>query len=66
MHFSPNKAKDLTSIRPGKQLFERNRDLDDENLVEEDSVSVDATQFERTNERPEDVQQERLEFSDSD
>ena len=49
----------------GKQLFERNRNLDDENLVEEGTVSVDASQYERTNERTKE-EEERLEFSDSD
>lgn len=49
----------------GRQLFERNRHLDDEALVEEGTVSVDASQYERTNERDEE-EEERLEFSDSD
>ena len=49
----------------GKQLFERNRNLEDEALVEEGDVSVDTSQYERTR-RPEEEEQERLEFSDSD
>ncbi|KAL5511588.1 hypothetical protein ACEPAH_4805 [Sanghuangporus vaninii] len=58
--------KKVQSRLTGKQLFERNRNLDDENLVEEDAVSVDVSQFERTNERQEEEQQEKLELSDSD
>lgn len=57
--------KKLASRLSGKQLFERNRNLDDESLVEEGSVSVDASQYERTHEMEEE-EEERLEFSDSD
>ena len=53
----------LTFI-PGRQLFERNKIVEDENMVEEGTVSVDFSQYERTNE--EDEQQEVLTFSDSD
>ncbi|KAL5490363.1 hypothetical protein ACEPAI_5196 [Sanghuangporus weigelae] len=58
--------KKVQSRLTGKQLFERNRNLDDENLVEEDAVSVDVSQYERSNEKQEEEQQERLELSDSD
>ncbi|PAV23711.1 RWD-domain-containing [Pyrrhoderma noxium] len=57
--------KKLASRFSGKQLFERNRNLDDESLVEEGSVSVDVSQYERIHEREEE-EEERLEFSDSD
>ncbi|KAF8959064.1 RWD domain-containing protein [Flammula alnicola] len=36
----------------GRQLFERNKVLEDENLVEEGTVSVDFSQYERTRRRP--------------
>jgi hypothetical protein len=48
----------------GRQLFERNKIVEDENMVEEGTVSVDFSQYERTNE--EDEHQEVLAFSDSD
>ena len=51
----------------GKQLFERNRHLDDEtNLIEEGSVSVDASQYDRTERLDEEIEPERVELSDSD
>lgn len=52
----------------GKQLFERNRHLDDEsNLIEEGAVSVDASQYDRTERMDEEiVEPERIELSDSD
>ncbi|KAH8117414.1 RWD-domain-containing protein [Phellopilus nigrolimitatus] len=51
----------------GRQLFERNRNLEDEALlIEEGTVSVDASQYERINEREDEQDSERLEFSDSD
>lgn len=49
----------------GRQLFERNKNLEDENLVEEGTVSVDFSQYERTKEEAEE-QDEALTFSDSD
>ncbi|KAF8188410.1 ubiquitin-conjugating enzyme/RWD-like protein [Pholiota molesta] len=49
----------------GRQLFERNKNLEDENLVEEGTVSVDFSQYERTKEEAEE-QDEALAFSDSD
>ncbi|KAF5357933.1 hypothetical protein D9756_001592 [Leucocoprinus leucothites] len=48
----------------GRQLFERNRHLEDDSLMEEDSVSVDASQYERT--REDDQDNEVVTFSDSD
>lgn len=50
---------------PGRQLFERNKDLEDETLEEEDAVSVDVSQYDRTNDEDED-HEEGLTFSDSD
>lgn len=50
----------------GRQLFERNKNLDtqDEALIEEGTVSVDISQYERT--REEEEQEEGMTFSDSD
>jgi len=45
-------------------LFERNKIVEDENMLEEGTVSVDFSQYERTDE--EDEQEEVLAFSDSD
>ena len=50
---------------PGRQLFERNKIVEDENMVEEGTVSVDFSQYERTKEE-EEQQEEVLTFSDSD
>jgi len=48
----------------GRQLFERNKNLEDETLIEEGAVSVDFSQYQRT--REEDEQEAGLTFSDSD
>jgi hypothetical protein len=50
----------------GRQLFERNKNLDtqDEALIEEGTVSVDISQYERT--REEEQEDEGITFSDSD
>lgn len=55
----------------GRQLFERNRDLDiaDDNLLEEDTVSVDVSQYERevvVEEEEEEEEESQVTFSDSD
>jgi hypothetical protein len=47
----------------GRQLFEKNKNLEDDTIVEEDAVSVDISQFERT--AAEEIEEERLTFSDS-
>ncbi|KAJ3998180.1 hypothetical protein F5050DRAFT_1567726 [Lentinula boryana] len=49
----------------GRQLFERNRILDEEALLEEGTVSVDISQYERIREE-EDEEEEHVTFSDSD
>jgi hypothetical protein len=52
---------------PGRQLFERDKNLaaSDASLLEDGTVSVDISQYERT--APvEDDEEDRLEFSDSD
>jgi len=48
----------------GRQLFECNKNLEDETLIEEGVVSVDFSQYQRT--RDEEQQEEGLTFSDSD
>jgi hypothetical protein len=54
-----------TTRLSGRQLFERNKIVEDENMMEEGTVSVDFSQYERTNEQ-EEQQEEVLTFSDSD
>jgi len=48
----------------GRQLFERNRNLEDDNLLEEGTVSVDFSQYERT-QSEEDDEDDHVRFSDS-
>jgi len=48
----------------GRQLFERNRNLEDDNLLEEGTVSVDFSQYERTLTEEED-DEDCVRFSDS-
>lgn len=48
----------------GRQLFERNKIVEDESLLEEGAVSVDFSQYERITKEEE--ANEGLEFSDSD
>ena len=49
-------------------MFERNRDLDtsDDNLMEEGTVSVDISQYEREGPQDEDEDENQVTFSDSD
>ncbi|KAL1706923.1 hypothetical protein EV121DRAFT_200511, partial [Schizophyllum commune] len=49
----------------GQQLFEKNKNLEDESLVEEGGVSVDISQYERTREE-EQEEEDHVTFSDSD
>ncbi|KIJ17390.1 hypothetical protein PAXINDRAFT_168068 [Paxillus involutus ATCC 200175] len=52
----------------GRQLFERNRNLEheDDSLMEEGTVSVDFSQYARVQVEADDVEQDRVHFSDSD
>ncbi|KAF7322956.1 RWD-domain-containing protein [Mycena chlorophos] len=50
----------------GRQLFERNRNLEDESLLEEGTVSVDLSQYDRTTRDEEPEEEEGITFSDSD
>ncbi|KAF9451049.1 RWD-domain-containing protein [Macrolepiota fuliginosa MF-IS2] len=54
-----------TTRLTGRQLFERNRHLEDEGLMEDGTVSVDASQYERTR-LEEQEEDEGVTFSDSD
>jgi len=49
----------------GRQLFERNRHLEEGSLVEEGIISVDASQYERLRDE-EQEENEGVTFSDSD
>ncbi|KIL69729.1 hypothetical protein M378DRAFT_97621 [Amanita muscaria Koide BX008] len=56
--------KRLTSRLSGRHLFERNKNLEDESLMEEGAVSVDISQYDRT--RDQEEQEDGLvTFSDS-
>ncbi|KAK7054919.1 hypothetical protein VNI00_003382 [Paramarasmius palmivorus] len=50
----------------GRQLFERNKNLEEDNLMEEGTVSVDFSQYERRQRDEEQEEDERVTFSDSD
>jgi len=50
----------------GRQLFERNRQFEDDNLLEEGTHSVDFSQYERTQTGEEEEEEDHLRFSDSD
>jgi len=47
-------------------LFERNRNLEEDTLMEEGTVSVDISQYERTRHEEQDVDDVVVTFSDSD
>jgi hypothetical protein len=51
---------------PGRQLFERDRNLEEDTLMEEGTISVDIRQYERTRTEEEHQEDERVTFSDSD
>ncbi|KAK1232232.1 hypothetical protein PQX77_004606 [Marasmius sp. AFHP31] len=50
----------------GRQLFERNRNLEEDNLMEEGTVSVDFSQYDRRQQEEEQEDEDRVTFSDSD
>ena len=65
----PKQTMRLTFMyTPGRQLFERDRNLGtlDEGLNEEDAVSVDISQYDRTAMEDEDNDEDHVTFSDSD
>ncbi|KAJ7172500.1 RWD-domain-containing protein [Mycena filopes] len=59
-------AKRIVGRLSGRQLFERNKNLEDETLLEEDAVSVDVSQYERTRRDEDEDEDEGITFSDSD
>jgi len=52
----------------GRQLFERNKNLEEDTLLEEGTVSVDISQYERTRgeDDSDEEEHEGITFSDSD
>ncbi|KAF7294954.1 RWD-domain-containing protein [Mycena indigotica] len=50
----------------GRQLFEGNRNLEEDSLMEEGTVSVDVSQYDRSNRDDEPEEEEGITFSDSD
>ncbi|KAJ7582737.1 hypothetical protein C8J56DRAFT_1005668 [Mycena floridula] len=57
----------IASRLSGRQLFERNKNLEDESLLEEGTVSVDVSQYERLRDEGDELDEdERVTFSDSD
>ncbi|KAJ7452449.1 RWD-domain-containing protein [Mycena galericulata] len=50
----------------GRQLFERNKNLEEDALLEEGTVSVDISQYERTGREDDEAEDEGITFSDSD
>ncbi|THH05248.1 hypothetical protein EW145_g4944 [Phellinidium pouzarii] len=67
---SPKEREEYKKVHTrlsGRQLFEKNRNLDDDAaLIEEGTVSVDVSQYERIHDSEEEQESERLDFSDSD
>ncbi|KAJ7940662.1 RWD-domain-containing protein [Mycena leptocephala] len=60
-------TKRMTARLSGRQLFERNKNLEEDTLLEEGAVSVDLSQYDRTTRDEEDVDEdEGITFSDSD
>lgn len=47
-------------------MFERNKNLEEDTLLEDGTVSVDISQYERTGREDEEDEDEGITFSDSD
>lgn len=47
-------------------MFERNTNLEEDNLMEEGTVSVDFSQYDRRQQEEENEDEDRVTFSDSD
>ena len=62
----PASPSRVAEALPGKQLFERSRDWGDDEPLEEDVISVDVAQYERTRQTEEENEGDRVYFSDSD
>ncbi|KAH8099491.1 RWD-domain-containing protein [Cristinia sonorae] len=63
-----DEVKKLATRLSGRQLFERNKDLatSDDSLLEEDTVSVDISQYDRDAAHDDDEDDDKVTFSDSD
>ncbi|KAF7363423.1 RWD-domain-containing protein [Mycena sanguinolenta] len=59
-------AKRSAGRLSGRQLFERNKILEEDTLLEEDAVSVDVSQYERSRRDEDENEDEGITFSDSD
>ncbi|KAK0503236.1 ubiquitin-conjugating enzyme/RWD-like protein [Armillaria luteobubalina] len=59
-------VKRMYSRLSGRQLFEKNRNLEEDALLEEGTVSVDVSQYERSHSDDDQDEDERVTFSDSD
>ncbi|KAK0459700.1 RWD-domain-containing protein [Desarmillaria tabescens] len=59
-------VKRMYSRLSGRQLFEKNRNLEEDALLEEGTVSVDVSQYERSHHDDDQDEDERVTFSDSD
>ncbi|KAK0450836.1 uncharacterized protein ARMOST_03682 [Armillaria ostoyae] len=59
-------VKRMYSRLSGRQLFEKNRNLEEDALLEEGTVSVDVSQYERSHRDDDQDEDERVTFSDSD
>jgi len=58
--------KRATTRLTGRQLFERGRNLEEDNLMEEGTISVDFSQYDRTTAEEQDDDDDCVRFSDSD
>ncbi|EIW85206.1 RWD-domain-containing protein [Coniophora puteana RWD-64-598 SS2] len=62
-----DETKKFATRLSGRQLFEKNRNMDDdESLLEEGTVSVDFSQYDRSQAEREEEEEDRVHFSDSD
>ncbi|KAK0483598.1 ubiquitin-conjugating enzyme/RWD-like protein [Armillaria novae-zelandiae] len=59
-------VKRMYSRLSGRQLFEKNRNLEEDALLEEGTVSVDVSQYERSHRDDDQDEDEGVTFSDSD
>ncbi|KAJ6547540.1 ubiquitin-conjugating enzyme/RWD-like protein [Mycena capillaripes] len=59
-------TKRIVGRLSGRQLFERNKNLEEDTLLEEGAVSVDISQYERTRRDEDEDEDEAITFSDSD
>ncbi|KAJ6596868.1 RWD-domain-containing protein [Mycena vulgaris] len=67
--FTPKEREETRRIvgrLSGRQLFERNKNLEEDTLLEEGTVSVDISQYERTRREDDEDDDEGITFSDSD